>query len=81
MHTETYNAMMKLAREQRRGTESDAQSFSRLAQSPEGHALMRKHQQEQLPDAYIHSARFGPGREVGTCCHGMECTGERCAAD
>jgi hypothetical protein len=51
MQTEAYDVMMKFAREQRRENESDAQAFSRFSQSPEGRALLAKHQSEQLADS------------------------------
>jgi hypothetical protein len=59
MQTKAYDALMALAREQRRANESEAQSFSRLAQSPDGHALMRKHQEAQNPGAYTHNVSPG----------------------
>jgi hypothetical protein len=51
MQTQTYDVMMKFAHEQRRENESDAQAFSRYAQSPEGRELFAKHQSEQLGDS------------------------------
>jgi hypothetical protein len=51
MQSVHYNEMTKRANAQRRTGESDAQCFARYSATPEGRALMAKHQTEQLGDS------------------------------
>jgi hypothetical protein len=48
MQNRVYDEMMKLAVQQRRANECEAQSFARYCRTPEGAAMLRKHQQAQL---------------------------------